>query len=138
MKVDNIKFNNTTNIKKKNIKKAGLNFGSFVSINEEQGVKNSSPINCNNLLVTLQEISLDEKDENRQSKQHGMDILDKLEQLRLAMLNGKLSQNTLSNIEALIKKEKVNATDPYLKSIIEEVEVRAAVELAKLNKKQLS
>lgn len=58
--------------------------------------------------------------------------LDTLEQLRDALLIGVLPMTTLMGLERLIDEERQHNDDPKLSAILDEIELRAAVELAKL------
>lgn len=58
--------------------------------------------------------------------------LDTLEQLRDALLIGLLPVSTLENLTKMIERERQDHDDPRLSAVLDEIEVRAAVELAKL------
>lgn len=78
--------------------------------------------------------NVDPEEQKRQAVQHGHDILDDLEELRNSILMGTLSEQALENAykKAVANREKTN--DPHLEEVIDEIEVRAAVELAKLGR----
>lgn len=79
---------------------------------------------------------VDEADLSKQRKkravQHGNDILDKLEDLRLAILTGHISKQKLLELSNLLKQTREEGLDPELKDILDEIQLRADVELAKL------
>ena len=81
-----------------------------------------------NTLNTQQRI--DQKNLDR-----GHAILDRLEQLRLGIISGQVSKDLLLDLKSMLSQASANVTDPKLKEILLDVEARAAVELAKLNKK---
>ncbi|MES2984049.1 MAG: flagellar assembly protein FliX [Pseudomonadota bacterium] len=70
--------------------------------------------------------------EKRKAVKRGRLTLDALSQLRDALLMGELPLSTIHKLEQLVKQERGLATDPALKSILDDIEVRAAVEMAKL------
>jgi hypothetical protein len=82
-------------------------------------------------LLGLQEVSEEEIQRQRAMKQ-GRATLDALEQLRDGMLTGTLPLVTLQKLERLVAEERATVMDPRLSAILDEIEVRAAVELAKL------
>jgi hypothetical protein len=82
-------------------------------------------------LLGAQEVDEREARRHKAIKQ-GRITLDTLEKLRDALLMGTLPTATIKQLEQLAISERAQATDPLLKSILDEIEVRAAVELAKL------
>ena len=77
-----------------------------------------------------------EVDENevkkRKAVKRGRLTLDALSNLRDALLMGELPYSTITQLEKMVAEERDNTTDPVLMQILDEIEVRAAVELAKL------
>ncbi len=59
-------------------------------------------------------------------------ILDILGEVRVAMIDGDISQNTLERLTRAIREQRENTDDPKLEGVFNEIETRAAVELAKL------
>ena len=82
-------------------------------------------------LVGIHEVSEDEVKRKRAYKQ-GRLTLDALEQLRDGLLSGSLPVATLRNLERLVAQERALVSDPKLNAILDDIELRAAVELAKL------
>ena len=82
-------------------------------------------------LLGAQEV--DEREaRRRQAAKRGRLTLDVLSNLRDALLMGSLPLATLRSLEKLVAQEREAVDDPTLLSILNEIEVRAAVELAKL------
>lgn len=82
-------------------------------------------------LLALQEIT--EYDvERKKLVQRGKNLLDTLEDLRRQILMGAVPLHTLQNLSRQLALQKQNFSDPKLIEIIEDIELRAAVELAKL------
>ena len=54
--------------------------------------------------------------------------------LQLALLTGRLSLDRLERLHALLAEKADISEDPRLAGVIEEIELRAAVELAKLGR----
>ena len=85
-------------------------------------------------LLSLQEIPEDQY-QDRKAAAQGKITLNKLEELRHQLLTGRVSPSTLRGLEQVIAAQrKLTAFNPNLKSLLDEIELRAAVELAKLQK----
>lgn len=84
-----------------------------------------------NNLLALQEISEDDVHKRKLVK-HGHSMLDSLEQLRRQILMGTVPGQTLLDISRQLSLQKQTVLDPRLIDIIEDIELRTAVELAKL------
>jgi hypothetical protein len=82
-------------------------------------------------LLGAQEVSEHEV-RKRKAVRQGRVTLEALEQLRDALLIGTLPLSTLTRLEALVAEERGRTNDPVLQQILDEIELRAAVELAKL------
>ena len=84
-------------------------------------------------LLALQEIS-EEDIRRKKIIQRGNNLLDSLEKLRNQLLMGTLSPQLLLDLTRQISMQKQTDADPRINDLIEEIELRAAVELAKLEK----
>jgi hypothetical protein len=82
-------------------------------------------------LLALQEITPYDV-ERKKLVQRGKNMLDSLEELRQQILMGIVPLHTLQNLGRQLAMQKQNIADPQLIEIIEDIELRAAVELAKL------
>lgn len=59
-------------------------------------------------------------------------ILDLLGDVRVALIDGDIAPETLDRLQRAIREQRENTEDPGLEGILNEIETRAAVELAKL------
>jgi hypothetical protein len=59
-------------------------------------------------------------------------ILDALDGIKLALLDGDLSLGQLDRLRRVIRDERTLTDDPKLEGLLDEIELRAAVEMAKL------
>ena len=84
-------------------------------------------------LLALQEVS-DPVEESRRGKARGEEILDRLDEIRMGLLAGRISVRNLETLVKTLRDERIAVSDPGLRGILEEIEVRAAVELAKLGR----
>ncbi|MFT6659585.1 flagellar assembly protein FliX [Maritalea sp.] len=69
----------------------------------------------------------------KKSIKRGHDLLDSLEQIKTDLLVGQISESRLDNMLNMVKKAR-NNVDPSLDSIIDNIELRVRVELAKFSK----
>lgn len=96
-----------------------------------EGVGSIAAVSSVGALLGAQEVSEQEVRRKRSIKRAGFTI-GALEQLRDALLTGNLPMSTLTRLETLVAEERLNNDDPVLQGILDEIELRAAVELAKL------
>ncbi len=84
-------------------------------------------------LLALQEISDDSGGRNR-GRQRGEELLDSLDDLHLGLLSGRMSLRALERLSVTVAAKRGQVEDIRLAQILDEIEVRAAVELAKLGR----
>lgn len=65
----------------------------------------------------------------------GEDILERLEELRVGLLLGRVPEDRLASLAAMVRDQRQDARDPQLAAILDEIELRAEVELAKLSRR---
>ncbi len=82
-------------------------------------------------LLALQEVS-DDPSGRAQAQLRGEALLDRLGALRLAILAGRLRPVDLERLTKLVAEQRAAVDDPRLAGVLDEIELRAAVELAKL------
>lgn len=64
-------------------------------------------------------------------KMRAQDILDRLDDLRIELLTGRISKEKLMQLARIINARRAQNTDPRLTEILDEIDLRAQVELAK-------
>ena len=84
-------------------------------------------------LLALQEVSDDPGGRNR-GRRHGEELLDHLDDLRLGLLSGRMSLDALERLSVMVAAKRGQVDDLRLTQILDEIEIRAAVELAKLGR----
>ncbi len=71
--------------------------------------------------------------EGRQkNKKRANDMLDKLEALRVRILEGSVPESELRALANMTAAERAQMDDPHLAALLDDIELRVAVELAKL------
>jgi hypothetical protein len=84
-------------------------------------------------LFALQEVEDDARSARRQLARRGQDILDRLDEIRHGLLVGALPRDRVQMLLNLVRSQRAHVHDPRLTQIIDEIELRAEVELAKLD-----
>ncbi len=64
----------------------------------------------------------------------GNEMLDRLEQLRISILNGAVSKDRLQEMARRLRERTSNSDDPRLNDLINDIELRVEVEIAKLRR----
>jgi hypothetical protein len=82
-------------------------------------------------LAGLQEVD-DALARRKRGRSRAVDILDKLESSRVALLTGSIGKDQLLNLAQMVSARRSDVGDPKLAEILDDIELRARVELAKL------
>ena len=137
MKIDGFGSITSTNNtgKRRDVSSAG-NFADLLAAaesGEAPAAAATSDITATSALnfLALQEIP-DEYIARKKLVQKGNAMLDTLEKLRRQLLSGPLSPHLLLDMEQQLIQQRQVVDDPKLHAIIDDIELRAAVELAKL------
>lgn len=88
-----------------------------------------APTNVDSLLA-LQEVSQEEY-ARQKNVRHGHSLLDSLEALRHSLLMGMVPVEVLRTLESRLQQQREQINDPALLDLMDDIELRAAVELAK-------
>lgn len=70
--------------------------------------------------------------ERRRRAQRGFELLEKLEEIRRGLLLGLIPKERLADLARLVRDKRERGTDPVIARLLDEIELRASVELAKL------
>lgn len=94
--------------------------------------RTSGPSNVGSLdaLLALQQLD-GPLERRRRAVKRGAKILDQLETVKLAILDGDLPADTLRKLTDAVREERDATDDDKLEGVLNEIETRAAVELAK-------
>ena len=84
-------------------------------------------------LIAIQEVS-DSNSGKSRAILRGKHLLGLLEDVRLGLLGGNVSESKLDDLLLSVKNQRENISEPRLASILDEIELRASVELAKLGR----
>ncbi|KQT81877.1 flagellar assembly protein FliX [Methylobacterium sp. Leaf466] len=83
-------------------------------------------------ILTLQGQTETPMERRRRSTRRGHDLLDGLDRLKAALLTGRVSTRDLQAIAGRLSDRAASSGDPRLDGLVADIELRAAVELAKL------
>lgn len=105
--------------------------GETESASPSSGVNRTAGVMGVDALLALQDVGgpLERK---RKAVRRASRILDVLDEVKLALLDGDLSLSQLERLRRAIRDERGLTDDPKLEDVLDEIELRAAVEMAKL------
>lgn len=81
-------------------------------------------------LMALQGVE-DVTERRRRAIRRGGGLLDRLEELKLALLQGEAGEGALDRLSRTLREERPIDTDAGLNSLLDQIDLRASVELAK-------
>jgi len=99
-----------------------------------QSVGGNAPISAVDALIALQEVDNSTSEQaNARAQARGQLLLDRLDEIRHGLLAGSVPRRTLSELARAARESREKAGDPRLAEVLDEIELRAEVELAKLD-----
>lgn len=119
--------------KKGEFKKALID--SMGSVEGSHAMEAATGINAVDALLVVQSMGDATEHESRKRLiRRGEDILDRLEEVRHGLLMGSVSKDKLEDLAQMVRSRRESCADPRLGAILDEIELRAEVELAKLSR----
>ena len=103
---------------------------SEAAVEDAQATTPAQPAAPTDSLLAAQEVP-DAAVARRRSVKRGRDILGQLEGLRLALMAGAVPRLRLEQLVELVARQRTAVADPRLAAVLDEIELRAQVELAK-------
>lgn len=94
-------------------------------------ITSGGPVAAADPLLAVQEAA-DAGHEQTRAKARGNAILDRLDELRLGLLMGFYPKDRLHELLRVVRSQRPKASDRHLAEVLQEIELRAEVELAKL------
>jgi hypothetical protein len=94
-------------------------------------ISGPGPIAALDSILALQGMD-DSTDGRSRGMKHGEQLLDMLDQVRDGLLAGGIPRATLNRLANAVTRRKEQFADPHLQEVLDEIELRAHVELAKL------
>jgi len=144
MKIPEIKSTNTQAAKKakKSESPASTTFSDHLApageaSSENNPVDDVAPVSAVGSILSLQEVG--DESHSGQNEQMlirwGENILDQLDQVRHDLLMGAIPVDRLTTLAQSLRERKSNVADPKLLALMEEIELRAEVEIAKYSRR---
>lgn len=93
--------------------------------------KNINLVSNVNPFIYLNEVNEEEK-EKEILEEYGSRIINSLDEIRLSLLNGEIEPEYLINLKKTIDKLDHKFSDPRIHNIIQEIQMRAEIEIAKI------
>jgi len=116
---------------------ADFSVGGTGSADEAAPIAGAGPVSAVGALLSVQEVS-DTASERSTGLRRAYDLLDILDNVRLGLLTGSIPESQLQRLVQNLKQRRETTLDPVLARTIREIEVRAAVELAKFDRMRSS
>ena len=134
MKVDQARRSNVSNTKrsKSTIKSGEMPFTAV--LDGEIKTERPSPsvkVATLDAIVPIDSATVEEQHKNL-AKGRAVFILDRLEDIRQGLLLGAISQSGLQELARTIREARGETLDPKMSDILDDIELRAKIELAKL------
>jgi len=105
------------------------------SVSETGGAVGPAGPGAVEAVFTVQEApDATEEHQRKQATAHGEDLLDRLEAMRRWILAGAMPKEKLAELARQLRAQRRRTSDPRLEAIIDEIELRAEVEIAKLTR----
>lgn len=139
MRIDRTSPQNAPNVRRKpGPSEAGGGGGFDQSLQQTgtdsaSGVAGGSGIEQMDALLALQEVP-DTVAERSKAQKNAQRVLDRLEQLRFEILDGRIAPETLDRLAGEVEAARDRTDDPNLNELLDQIALRAQVEMAKLDR----
>jgi hypothetical protein len=100
-----------------------------------EAVESPAPVGAMESILAVQEVpdALDGRSKGILLR-YGDELLVRLDEIRLAILSGTISKDRLAGLAQMLREKRQSCEDPRLNEILDEIELRAEVEIAKLTR----
>jgi hypothetical protein len=135
MKVENSRKSGLSGVKRSKGVSKGTNggFGSLlVSDSKLESVSSTGRISAVDSIISIQEISAESNGKNNAQKRASK-MLEKLEDIRVGLLLGEIPRSNLEELSEVVRSTREESIDSNLSEILDDIELRARIELAKLD-----
>jgi hypothetical protein len=101
---------------------------------EAGATRATAPVSGLDAMLALQSVE-DPTVRRRKLVRRGRSLLDALDSLKIGLLDGSVSVDDIALLSRLVREGRDRTDDPRLDSLLAEIDLRAAVELAKLERR---
>lgn len=96
-------------------------------------IAGNAPVGAVDAILALQEVEDSTSEEaNAQARARGEMLLARLDEIRHGLLTGRIPRHTLDELARTVRAKRAQVKSPKLAEVLDEIELRAEVELAKL------
>ncbi len=117
--------------------KADGTFGSMVTggAKEASGAGQTQSIAAVDALLAVQAAEdPTERAAKRRMKERGDDLINKLDEIRVGLLTGEMTVGHVLNVADVVASHREKISDPELSGVLDEIDLRAQIEIAKMRK----
>ena len=135
MKVENSRKSGLSGVKRSKSVSKGTSggFGShLISDSKLESVSSTGRISAVDSIISVQEISV-ESDGKNNAQKRASKMLEKLEDIRVGLLLGEIPRSNLEELSKVVRLTREEFIDSNLSEILDDIELRARIELAKLD-----
>lgn len=122
-----------SSVKAKKTGSTGTSFSKEVSANYASSSSEVSNVLTPQGVFCIQEVSDFSHSKRQQAFEKGEKLLENLDHLRMALLEGVVSHQTLNELKEMLKNCEIEDISDPIHEVLEEIELRVQVELAKLD-----
>lgn len=98
-------------------------------------VAGNAPVSAVNAVLALQEVEDSTSEQaNAKGRARGELLLERLDEIRHGLLLGRIPRHTLDDLARAARAKRATVTSPQLTEVLDEIELRAEVELAKFDR----
>lgn len=97
-------------------------------------MSNAQPLEALEGLLAAQEAASDDRPARKWAREHGETILRELDGIRVGLLSGRIPAETITRLLGTLDRRRERIADPMIREALDEIELRARVELAKLER----
>ncbi|MCB2099230.1 MAG: flagellar assembly protein FliX [Rhodobacterales bacterium] len=101
----------------------------------EAPLETTAPTAIESMLAAQEVPDATDGQARRRQVAHGHDLLDRLEDIRTGLLLGAIPKDRLAGLAQAVRNRRRESTDPRLDALLDEIELRAEVEIAKLTQR---
>lgn len=130
--------NRTSGVKGPSKTKKADGSGEFGSLLETEEAEEKSapsgagPVAALDALLTLQDVGGDAANAEKKAKRRALLLLDQLDKIKIGILSGNLAVKDLRDLSAMVTSRRDQVMDSTLAEVLDEIDLRAQIELAKL------
>lgn len=106
------------------------NTESAASAPQASATSSIAPLNA---LLAIQEVG-NAQEQKEKAIDHGQELLSLLDEIKISLLSGRISQTRIRYLAQAVERRPVFQDDTDLKDLLDQIELRAKVELAKMGR----